>query len=98
RPRDRHDLPGADDLAQSGPVDRAPAHRRARDPPGDDPDGRPSTGGRAARHGGNPRSGTAPDPVPASVQWRDATADDDRDGPRLSPVAALRRPTDDTAQ
>src|SRR5215510_5177535 len=32
RPRDRDGLPGADDLAQSGAHDRAPAHRGARDP------------------------------------------------------------------
>src|SRR3989449_7401332 len=51
RPRDRDDLPGADDLAEPGALHRAPAYGGARDPPRDDASGGATSGSGAPGDG-----------------------------------------------
>ena len=60
RRRHRHDLPGADDLAQSGPVHRPPAHRG-------DPHASPSRPRRGEGGGGRGAEGGAHRPTPSSA-------------------------------
>ena len=99
RPRDRHGVPGPDDLAQPGPAHRATARR------GDD-GARPlqpaAARSRAVellrRMGGHPAPERARERVPASVLRRHAPARDARDGLRQRACAAHRRRADHRAR
>ncbi len=93
---DRHDLPGADDLAEPGPDDRPPDRRGPRA-------SRAASSRTRARPGRSTCSGSvgipdpiAPDrPVPARDVGRHGPARDDRDGDRLRAPPAPRRRADD---
>ena len=87
----RHGVPGADDIAQSGPHRGRPDHRGGAPPPEGRQEGRPR--GRAQRAQGCRRAGSqAPShPVSARALGRHAPADHDRDGAVLWPEAHHRR-------
>ena len=99
RRRRRHDLPGADDLAQPGAVDRPAAHR------GDPRRTAGSARGEAralaldgARRGPDRRAGAAARAISARALRRHAPARDDRDGARRPAQGADRRRADHRAR
>src|SRR5436309_2342576 len=85
RARDRHDLPGADDLAQPRAHRRPPADRAHGGPFRDELGAVAGARHRAPWPRGHLRSRAATATVSPPVQRRDAAADDDRDGPGLQP-------------
>ena len=98
RPRHLDDLPGADDLAQPGPLDRRADHGAAVHPSEDD--GRAGAGARArtASARRHHRRRAAPATISAPAFGRHAPARDDRDRAGLQSQAHHRRRADHGAR
>ena len=98
RRRDRDDLPGTDDLAESGAVHRPPAHRSDPRPSGCDQGGSPEGRDRSDDGRAHRRAGAAPQTISArAFRWH-APAGDDRHRARLQSESADRRRADDGAR
>ena len=89
----RDDLPGADDIAESGVHRRRPDRRRHPAASADEPRRGQGAGRRHARARAYPRTRAAFRRLSAQALGRDAPARDDRDGARVQAEAADRRRT-----
>ena len=98
RRRDRDDLPGADDLAQSGLHGGRPDRRIDPAASGQGSRRRERRGAADAGAGAHPRSRAGADALSAPALRRHAPARDDRDGAVVPPESADRRRADDRAR
>ncbi len=98
RPRRRDDLSGADDVAQSGAVDRPADQGAAAHPHGHERGAGNGACDRTADAGWHHRSGEPPRAVSAPAVGRHAPARDDRHRPRLQSETADRGRADDRAR
>ena len=98
RARHRDDLPGTDDVAQSGPADRSTDHGAAVHPSQDERAQTQGASTRAASAGRHHRRRAPAGAVSASSLGRHAPARDDRDGSRLQSEADHCRRADDGAR
>ena len=98
--RQRHldDLPGADDVAQSGDDGRQPDRRGAAAARGPVAQRRAQARGRDPQAGAHAGSRAAAEGISASALRRHAPARDDRDGARLQSESADRRRADHRAR
>ena len=98
RPRDRDDLPGPDDVAQSDADDRDADHRDDQAPLRRAAEAGEQEGDRADGGGADPTCLGAARGLPAPLLGRHAAARDDRDRALLRSEAADRRRADDGAR
>ena len=98
RARHLHDLPGADDLAQSGPADRTADHGAAVHPSRDERGAGTRAGARAHAARRHHRRRTPARAISPSPLRRNAPARDDRHRARLQSQAHHRRRADDRAR
>ena len=98
RERDLDDLPGPDDVAEPGPVDRQPARRGGHAPPRRHVPAGARARDRRAAGGRDPAAGAPDRRLPAPVLGRHAPAGDDRDGAHQRPGAPHRGRADHRAR